>query len=93
MDTENRRKMITVTIPCYNEEENVVPMSRAVTALFQDELKEYDYEIIFADNCSTDATRPLLRQLCAEDKHIKAIFNARNFGQLRNPMTFGRRIR
>ena len=72
-------------IPCYNEEENVVPMADELTELFSRELPTYDYEILFIDNCSTDRTRPLLRGLCGNDQHIKAIFNAKNFGQFRSP--------
>ena len=78
-------KKISVLIPCYNEQENVVPMSEAVTELFKTELSQYDYEIIFIDNCSTDGTRKLLEEICQNDKKIKAIFNVRNFGQFNSP--------
>nr|MCR4563215.1 glycosyltransferase [Clostridiales bacterium] len=78
-------KKISVLIPCYNEQENVVPMSEAVTELFKTELSQYDYEIIFIDNCSTDGTRKLLEEICQKDKKIKAIFNVRNFGQFNSP--------
>ena len=37
------------------------------------------------DNDSRDATRDRIRELCAADKHIKAIFNAKNFGQFNSP--------
>ena len=50
-------KKISVLIPCYNEEENVVPMSEAVADIFAKELPEYDYELVFIDNDSKDATR------------------------------------
>ena len=78
-------KKISVMIPCYNEEENVVPMSEAVTELFEKELPQYDYEILFIDNASTDNTRPLLRQICEKNPKVKAIFNAKNFGQFNSP--------
>ena len=68
-------KKISVLIPCYNEEENVVPMSEAIVNLFTTGLKEYDYELIFIDNDSHDNTRPLLREICAKNPKIKAIFN------------------
>ena len=45
----------------------------------------YDYELVFIDNDSTDSTRPLLRELCKKNPKIKAIFNARNFGQFNSP--------
>lgn len=78
-------KKISIMIPCYNEEENVVPMSEAVTELFEKELPQYDYEILFIDNASTDNTRPLLRQICEKNPKVKAIFNAKNFGQFNSP--------
>ena len=78
-------KKISVMIPCYNEEENVVPMSEAIVSLFETELTKYDYELLFIDNNSTDSTRSLLREICAKNSHIKAILNAKNFGQFNSP--------
>lgn len=78
-------KKISIMIPCYNEEENVVPMSKAIVSLFETELTKYDYELLFIDNNSTDNTRPLLREICAKNPRIKAIFNAKNFGQFNSP--------
>lgn len=78
-------KKVSILIPCYNEEENVVPMSRAIVQLFTNELSQYDYELVFIDNDSHDNTRPLLRKICAENPKIKAILNAKNFGQFNSP--------
>jgi len=78
-------KTISIVIPCYNEEENVAPLSEAIKKVFADELKNYKYEILFIDNDSKDNTRNVIRQLCKEDKDIKAIFNAKNFGQFNSP--------
>lgn len=78
-------KKVSVLIPCYNEEENVVPISEAVIDQFENKLPEYDYEIVFIDNNSADTTRDRIRMLCAGNKKIKAIFNARNFGQFNSP--------
>lgn len=78
-------KKISVLIPCYNEEENVEPISRAVVETMEHDLPQYDYELVFIDNDSSDNTRPLLRRLCQENPRIKAIFNARNFGQFNSP--------
>jgi len=82
---ENRMRKISVLVPCYNEEGNVVPLSGEIVKIFENELSAYDYEIVFIDNNSTDNTRPLLREICRGNKRIKAIFNARNFGQLNSP--------
>ncbi len=78
-------KTVSILIPCYNEEENVVPISEAVIAQMKESLPDYDYEIVFIDNRSTDKTRELLRQLCAGNPKIRAIFNAKNFGQFNSP--------
>jgi glycosyltransferase involved in cell wall biosynthesis len=40
----------------------------------------YTYEIIIADNASTDRTPQILREIAAQDKNFKVIFNSRNFG-------------
>ena len=78
-------KKISVLIPCYNEKENVVPISKAVTGILNRELPEYDYELVFIDNYSTDGTRDLLRMICSQNPKIKAIFNVTNFGQFNSP--------
>lgn len=78
-------KKISVVIPCYNEEANVLPITEAVSELFKTALSAYDYEILLIDNDSRDRTREILRALCRKDKHIKAIFNAKNFGQFNSP--------
>lgn len=78
-------KKISVLLPCYNEEDNVVPLSEAIIEQFETKLPNYDYEIVFIDNDSTDETRPKIRNLCQNNPKIKAIFNARNFGQFNSP--------
>lgn len=82
---EVRMKKISVLIPCYNEEENVEPISQAVVETLERDLPQYDYELVFIDNDSSDDTRPVLRRLCQENPKIKAIFNAKNFGQFNSP--------
>ena len=78
-------KKISILIPCYNEEENVGPISEAVVETLERDLPEYDYELVFIDNDSTDQTRPILRKICSENPRIKAIFNVKNFGQFNSP--------
>lgn len=78
-------KTISVVVPTYNEIENVRAMRDAVTDLFATQLPQYGYELIFIDNCSADGTRDELESLCAEDDRVKAIFNAKNFGQFNSP--------
>ena len=49
-------KKVSIMIPCYNEEQNVVEISKAVVNQME-LLPQYDYELLFIDNCSTDNTR------------------------------------
>lgn len=78
-------KKISIMTACYNEEENVIPLTDAVRKIMAEQLPGYDYEHIFIDNCSEDKTLSLLREICAKDKHVKVIENARNFGHIRSP--------
>lgn len=78
-------KKISVIIPCYNEEENIEAMYKALKNIFESKLASYDYEFIFIDNDSRDNSRKILRNLCSQDKNLKAIFNAKNFGQFNSP--------
>jgi polyisoprenyl-phosphate glycosyltransferase len=73
-------KKVSILIPCYNEQDNVVQISNEIVKIFEKDLSNYEYEIVFIDNCSTDNTRPLLKEICKNNQKIKAIFNIRNFG-------------
>lgn len=75
---------ISVTIPCWSEEKSVRQMYDRLTKVFREQLPQYDYEIIYADDFSPDHTREEIRKLCAEDKRVKAVFNGKNFGFNRN---------
>lgn len=79
------KKTISVVLPCFNEEGNVKKISDCIVDLFKDKLSNYNYEIIFIDNDSKDGTRKILREICSSNKNIKAIFNAKNFGQFNSP--------
>lgn len=77
-------KKISIVVPCYNEEENIEPISKAIIKEIE-KLQNYTYELLFIDNCSTDKTKEKIIQLCEKNKNIKAIFNAKNFGQFNSP--------
>ena len=77
------KKHISIMTPCYNEEENIMNLYHAVKLEF-DKLNQYTYEHIFIDNCSTDSSRKILKELADKDKNVKVILNARNFGPNRS---------
>lgn len=77
------RKTISITSGCLNEEGNIQEFYTRVTTVMVD-FPQYTYEIIMADNCSTDNSRLILRQIAAKDKRFKVILNSNNFGPLRS---------
>ena len=77
-------KKISVITPCFNEAENVEICASELKRVMLEELPGYDYEHIFADNASTDATLLKLRTLAAGDSRIRVISNSRNVGPFRN---------
>lgn len=79
----DRKPLLSVVTSCYNEEENVRALYEAVRDVMAGHPK-YGYEHIFIDNASRDGTQRILREICAADRNVKAIFNARNFGAVRS---------
>lgn len=77
-------KTVSVITSCFNEESNLREFYERLVAVLRQH-DTYTYEIIIADNCSTDDSRTVLRQLAEEDKHVKVILNANNFGVVRSP--------
>jgi glycosyltransferase involved in cell wall biosynthesis len=77
-------KTISIVSGCFNEEDNLHEFHARVTAVLE-KFPQYDYEIIMADNCSTDNSRSVIRELASQDTRFKAILNANNFGHIRSP--------
>jgi glycosyltransferase involved in cell wall biosynthesis len=75
---------LSIVSGCFNEEENVRELWQRIARVMADQLPNYTYELIIIDNCSTDRTPEILREMCKEDKRVKAIFNNRNFGHIRS---------
>ncbi|HRD90224.1 MAG TPA: glycosyltransferase family 2 protein [Accumulibacter sp.] len=78
-------KLISVVTGCFNEEDNVEELHSRIRAQFE-RLPAYDYEHIFIDNASTDSTVARIKAMAANDRRVKLIVNARNFGHIRSPM-------
>jgi glycosyltransferase involved in cell wall biosynthesis len=79
-------KLISIVTPCYNEEDNVEKLYEIVKEIMAKKLPNYNYEHIFIDNASQDATVKILKKIAINDKNIKIIINSRNFGHLRSPV-------
>lgn len=71
---------LSLVVPCYNEADNVIPFCDAVMNAFAD--CGYDYEIVYVDDGSKDATLHNLHKLFEEQKcPIKVVSFSRNFGK------------
>lgn len=71
---------LSLVVPCYNEAENVANFQKAVINAFEG--CGYDYEIIFVDDGSRDATLHNLRKLhAAQECPVKVVSFSRNFGK------------
>jgi glycosyltransferase involved in cell wall biosynthesis len=77
-------KTISIVTPCFNEEAGVEECYEAIRNIMAKNLSAYRREHIFCDNCSSDRTLEILRDIAARDPCVKVIVNARNFGILRN---------
>jgi glycosyltransferase involved in cell wall biosynthesis len=77
-------KTISVVTPCFNEESGIRECIETVASLFAKELPDYRLEHIICDNCSTDSTVTILREIAASNPNVKVILNSRNFGVLKN---------
>lgn len=75
---------ISVVSGAYNEEDNVEELYQRIVRVFAEQLPEHTFEIVVADNASTDQTVAVLKRLAAQDKRLKVIVNNRNFGHIRS---------
>ena len=89
---ENKREVLSIVIPCYNEEATIELFEKAfletVSAMFRDIIDRVSFELVFVDDGSTDATLDILRRVCLDrpaeelcSVHFKYISFSRNFGK------------
>lgn len=71
---------ITVVIPTFNEELNIRSAYERIKNLFDTQIKQHEFQLLYIDNDSKDKSRELISELCKEDKRVQAIFNNTNFG-------------
>lgn len=71
--------ILSVIIPCFNEEGVIAESYRRLDAVMKS-LGNYDYELIFINDGSRDKTLALLRDLARKDTHVKVLNFSRNFG-------------
>lgn len=81
--TLEKKKNTTVSfvIPCYRSEQTLPKVVEEIKTAMSALKDTYDYEIVLVNDCSPDDTYEAIRKLAAEDKKIKGINLAKNFGQ------------
>jgi len=77
-------KKISIITPTYNEEENIEKLCNDIS--IEMGKLNYEYEHIVIDNASNDNTVKILRKLASNNKKLKIILNAKNFGHIKSPI-------
>jgi len=75
-------KLLSVIVPCYNEEENIRDFYDELcknTEFFEE--KGIAFEILYVDDGSKDKTVSEVKKLCAEDTRVRLVSFSRNFGK------------
>jgi len=67
---------ISIVIPAYNEEDNIIPLYQSISEI----LTNNDFECIFVDDGSTDNTFEHIKKLSDENANVRGISFSRNFG-------------
>ncbi len=73
------KKLVSIGIPCFNEERNIIPTYLAFKKVV-DKIKKYNFEFIIVDNGSQDRTRNKIREIVKKDRRVRGVFLSRNFG-------------
>jgi len=81
-----KKSLITICVPVYNEETNILPFYHALTSVLNGE-SQYHFEILFTDNHSEDNTFACLAELAQKDHRIKVLRFSKNFGFQKSIMT------
>jgi len=71
--------LVSIIVPIYNEEENIKPIYKRLKEVM--DIQDYDYEILFVDDGSTDRTPILLDSIAKTDPKIRLLTFRRNFGK------------
>lgn len=79
-DIESVKKVVTILIPCYNEEK-CIPLLYTRLSTIMSSHQQYDWELLFVNDGSNDNTLTLIEELNQGDKRVAYIDLSRNFGK------------
>jgi polyisoprenyl-phosphate glycosyltransferase len=80
----NNKKIISICIPVRNESENIFLMYNEIKKIFSENLINYNYEIIFTDNLSTDKTFEIIKEISKKDNKVKGYQFSKNIDKERS---------
>jgi glycosyltransferase involved in cell wall biosynthesis len=70
---------LSLIIPCYNEATHLRESVAAMLQTLDD--SRLEYEVVFVDDCSRDATREILEEICAQHERCRVLFHEQNRGR------------
>ena len=79
MSGKEHKPLLSVIVPCYNEQDNVVLFYTTFAGEFDE--SEFDYQLVFVDDGSKDRTLTRLRSIAESHPHVRVISFSRNFGK------------
>ena len=83
-DSYNNKKTISICIPVKNESENILAIYNEIKKLFYDKLTNYEYEIIFTDNLSSDKSFEIIKNISIKDNKVKGYQFSKDIGKERS---------
>ena len=81
------KPLISIVSPAYNESGNIRRCHEEVARVMAPLLDQYEYEHLFGDNCSSDDTLSILKDIASRDWRVKVLSYSRNFGAEKSGMT------
>jgi polyisoprenyl-phosphate glycosyltransferase len=75
------KKLITITVPLYNESRNIPVMYSKLKEILNTIESKYDFEILFINDGSTDDSLDTINKIAIADDSIRIIDFSRNFGK------------
>jgi dolichol-phosphate mannosyltransferase len=84
---EQQPRLISISIPVYNEAENIMELLKRLRAVADSHVGRYRFEFLFTDDASSDSTYDILLQQAKSDHRIRVLRLSRTFGLQRNVLT------
>ena len=75
-----KKELLSIIVNCYNEEETIPIFYDTIVPIIE-KIKNLDYEIIFIDDCSSDKTLEIIKNIAKKSKKVKYLSTTRRFGK------------